>query len=148
MLISVKGDAGRVNKWLLLKAFEKAPSLVLDCGNSADPHMLFPQIREEQLHSVYVMNAEAIYRFRDALLQIPYWSRRLGTRCLAITTIHALFSYDNPDENYNVLEHCWELMKGLSADFPVYVGISDDKLHTGFAERFADERAVPVLSGD
>jgi len=119
----------------LLKAFELTPCLIIDCGNAANPHSLFPKIREEQLHDVYVMNAEAIYRFRDALKQVPYWAQRLKVRQIIVTTIHALFSYDDEEENYNVLEQCWKLMKQISEKIPVTVGVND--LH--FAIRFADK---------
>ena len=80
---------------LLLKAFEKTPSLIIDCGNCADPHKLFQYVKEEQLHDVYVMNAEAIYRFRDALKQVPYWAEKLKIKSIIITPIHTLFSYDD-----------------------------------------------------
>jgi hypothetical protein len=137
-LIAMKGDSKSVNRRLLLEAFETPPSLILDCGNCADSHALFPMIREEQLHDVYVMNAEAIYRFRDALRQIFYWAQKLKIKSIIITTIHALFSYDDDIENYNVLMHCWELMKELSGRYPLYVGIASDKMHLDFAERFSD----------
>ncbi len=137
-LISLKGDSAEINKQLLLKALAGTPSLIIDCGNSADPHALFPYAREEQLYDVYVMNAEAIYRFRDALRLAPCWAERLGIRCLVITTMHALFSYDDEEENCNVLENCWELMKGLSMKYKVYVGIARNSMHEKFAENFSD----------
>lgn len=138
-LISISGDRKKVNRKLLMHAFQDSPSLILDCGNSADPHSLFPRIREEQLHNVYVMNAEAIYRFRDSLKETEHWMKKLKLRCLVITTIHTLFSYDNPEENHNVLEHCWELMKDISNRYPVLVGIAKDPMHIEFADRFSDK---------
>jgi hypothetical protein len=122
---------------LLLRAFEITPSLIVDCGNAADPHQLFPHIREELLHQVYIINAEAIYRFRDALRKLPYWINKLKIRQVVITTTHTLFSYDDEIENNNVLEQCWELMKDISKECPVTVGISG-KMHEDFAEAFAD----------
>lgn len=126
-----------VNNRLLVKAFENTPSIIIDCGNACNVHNLFPMIKEEQLHEVYVMNAEAIYRFRDALKQIPYWSKKLKIKQVVITTIHILYSYDDEEENYNVLEHCWQIMKEISKNIPVYVGVKKKK-HLIFAQRFSD----------
>ncbi|MFH0876118.1 MAG: hypothetical protein V1859_09350 [archaeon] len=138
-LISYKGNTDDINRKLMLKAFECMPSLILDCGNTANPYLVSGFINEWQMHHVYVMNAEAIYRFRDALKELPYWSDKLSVKCLVITTIHTLFSYDNPEENYNVLLHCWELMKNIAVEYPVYVGIANDQMHEEFAKRFSDE---------
>ena len=138
-LIPVKGSPRQVNKFLLFKAFEETPSLIIDCGNSADAHALFPSIKEEQLHDAYVVNAEAIYRFRDALRRIPRWQQEFNFRRIIVTTIHVLYSYDDPEENYNVLEHCWEIMKELSDSIEVYVGIAKDKMHSEFADRFSEK---------
>jgi hypothetical protein len=139
-LVAMKDDGEIVNRKLFLKAFENHPSLILDCGNMANPHNLFPMVREEQLHDVYVMNAEAIYRFRDALRQIPYWVEKLKIRCIIITTIQVLFSYDDEEENHDVLEHCWELMKEISKTCTIYIAYDDR--NSEFAERFADEIVI------
>ncbi len=141
MLTAVSGDMKEVNRMLLLKAFELAPSLVVDCGNSADPHSIFHLVPEEKLDSVYVMNAEAIYRLRDSLKQAMFWARRYNCQCIVITTVHILFSYDDEEENDNVLEHCWEIMREISAKMPVYVGIAHDKRHHRLAGRYAGEIA-------
>ena len=135
-LTAIKGDRDQINKKLLAKAYETLPSLILDCGNAADPHAI--RVDEQLLHHVYVMNAEAIYRFRDALKSIPRWAAELKVKTIIITTIHILYSYDDETENFNVLENCWELMKGISNDYLVYVGIGKDKMHSVFAERFSD----------
>ena len=126
MLSAVKGD-------VVIRAFDKTPSLIIDCGNCADPHRLFPYIREEQLHSVYVVNAEAIYRFRDALIESQKWIHKLRLKQLIVTPIYTLFSYDDETENYNVIEHCWELMKKMK--IPVTIGVKEND---EFASRFAD----------
>jgi hypothetical protein len=137
-LISIEGESCSVNKRLMTKAFEEKPSLIIDCGNAADPFKLFPKVQEEELHNVFVINAEAIYRLRDSLKQAISWSRKIGARCIIVTTIHTLFSYDDETENYNVLEHCWEIMSEISKEYPLYVGIADDHMHKEFAKRFSD----------
>jgi hypothetical protein len=128
MLTAYTGNS--VNRELLFKAFEK-PSLIIDCGNCANPH-----IKEEQLHDVYVMNAEAIYRLRDALNQADHWLNKLKLKSIIVTTLHTLFSYDDETENYNVIEHCWQIMKRLSEKYPVFVGATE---YEKFAVKYADK---------
>ena len=130
MLVALFGE--KANKRLLHLAFQKTPSLIIDCGNCANPHAL--RVRERQLHEVYVMNAEAIYRFREALRQAPAWIRKLNIQCVLITTIHALFSYDNEEENEKIIRHCWQKMK----EFPVPVYIAVNPMHPNYAKDFAD----------
>jgi hypothetical protein len=111
-------------RMLLLAAFEKAPSLVIDCANCANPHALFPAVPLERMHDVYVMNAEAIYRLRDTLRQVPYWARKLGVKTIVITQIGGLFSYDDKEENRDIIEHCKEIIQGLSEEYEVLMGVS------------------------
>jgi hypothetical protein len=139
MLISYSGDRKSVNRKLLLESFESTPSLILDCGNAADVHSLFGKIDEELLHKVYVINLEAIYRFRKGLELTPKFVKELGIKQIIVTTISILFSYDDEVENFNILEHCWEIMKEISRKTPIKVGIGNDKLHYNFSNRFADK---------
>lgn len=127
-----------MNRKLLLDSFTLTPALILDCGNAVDVHSLFPEIKEEQLHEVYVINLEAIYRFRKGLEHTPRLIEELKLKQLIVTTVHVLFSYDDNVENFNILEQCWEMMKEISKLVPVNIGISYDKMHGAFAERFAD----------
>jgi hypothetical protein len=138
MLVAYKGDKKIVNRSLLLKAFEEVPSLILDCGNAADVHALFQNIREDKLHDVYVINLEAIYRFRSGLQGASLWAKRLKIKQIIVTTADMLYSYDDEIENDNVLEHCWEIMKGISKKYPIKVGITKGQAHQKFAEKFAD----------
>jgi hypothetical protein len=113
-----------VNLELMRLAFENPPSLIVDCANCANPHRFFPEISEEQLHGVYVINAEAIYRFRDTLMKLPYWLDELGISHIIVTTTNIMFSYDDEQENHDILEHCWQLMRKLGQTSNVVVGIS------------------------
>ena len=134
MLTAYIGERKAVNRKLLLESFNLTPSLILDCGNAADVHALFPKITEEQLNNVYVINLEAIYRFRKGLQITPYWINKLGLKQIIITTISVLFSYDDEVENHNIITHCWELMKEISKNTPVKVGVTEDKF-TNFADK-------------
>jgi hypothetical protein len=137
-LIAYRGDSKTVNFALVHSAFDQTPSLIVDCANCADPHSLFPYIRQEQLHDVYVINAEAIYRFRDTIIRLPHWIRMLGIRKIIITTIDTLFSYDDDEENRAVLMHCWELLKKLGAKTKVMVAVKKDSVHEAMARTYAD----------
>lgn len=139
MLISYSGDRKSVNRKLLMESFTNTPSLILDCGNAADVHSLFGKIDENLLHKVYVINLEAIYRFRKGLELSPKFVKEFGIKQIVITTISILFSYDNEVENYNILEHCWELMKTISKTTPIKVGIGTSKMHHNFSNTFADK---------
>jgi hypothetical protein len=107
------------NKDLLRMAIEKGNSLFIDAANCADPYSL--DVEEEQLDNVYVLNAEAIYRFRDTIKQASYWMHQFGLEHIFVSTIGGLFSYDDPKENQNVITHCVELLEDLSKTYPVYV---------------------------
>lgn len=127
MLIAITGD----NKKLLEIALEKRPSLIIDCGNSADPYTV--QTDEDALKEVYVINAEAIYRFRDALKKTSQILIELNLKVLVITTISVLFSYDDPVEDDDVISHCWEIIKEISKDTDVFVELDD------YANKWADQ---------
>jgi hypothetical protein len=129
MLVALKGDS--VNDALMRLAFEKRPSLVIDCGNAADPFRL--GLPEEGLDEVYVINAEAIYRFREALRKASSILDGLRSNVLVVTTIGTLFSYNNEAEDKEVIGHCWEIIKGISEKSDVFVGFDDDSC------RMADE---------
>ncbi|MCB9362809.1 hypothetical protein H6504_05210 [Candidatus Woesearchaeota archaeon] len=120
----------------LLEAFKEKPSLIIDCANSADPHRVFPQVMPEEMHDVYVMNAEAIYRYRDTLKQVPYWARRLAIKSIIVTSTRILFSYDDEEENHDVFVQCWELLKDISQRYKVIVEVG--RKEAAFARKYCD----------
>ena len=124
---------------LLRYAVETQPSLVVDCANAANPHALFPDVEQEQLHQVYVMNAEAIYRFRDALRQVPLWAERLEVKMIIVMPIHILYAYDDEVENQDVLDDCWMIMHEIGKIYPVVVGVKANTIHEGFAKKYCSE---------
>jgi hypothetical protein len=124
MLVALVGDD--VNSSLLRIAFEKKPSLIIDCGNAADPYRL--NLPEEDLDSVYVIKAEAIYRFRDALRKAEGFLKGIGSKTLIVTTLETLFSYNNEEEDREVIGHCWEIIKEISSRNDVFVGPENKEL--------------------
>jgi hypothetical protein len=137
-LTAIRGPVSDLNFRLLLLAFERSPSLVIDCANCADPHRFFGKVPEHKLSEVYVMNAEAIYRFRDSLKMVPYWAEKLSIRNIFVTTIGTLFSYDDKEEDKEVIEGCWELMKYISGRYDVYAAVDGGEKTQGLPERYAD----------
>ncbi|MFH2021522.1 MAG: hypothetical protein ABIJ34_08985 [archaeon] len=138
-LTILNGPDSSINYSLFLLAFEKAPSLVIDCANYADPHKFFGSVPEEKLEHVFIMNAEAIYRFRDSLKKAAYWAERLRIKNVFVTTIGTLFSYDDKEEDKDVTKNCWDIIKELSKRYNVYVATDNDKRYTIIPERYADK---------
>jgi hypothetical protein len=136
-LITLSGDPMQVNKALLFYAAKNTPSLFIDCASMANPHILFPHITEEEMSKVYVMQAEITYKFRDILKRTPIDAKRLNAKVVVITTFKGLFHYQDAMENESVAKQSWELMKNISKDNNVVVGVhTEDSLH----EEYADER--------
>jgi hypothetical protein len=138
VLIAMRGLSTGVNQELMRLAFENSPSLIVDCANCANPHSMFPSVTQEQLHGVYVLNAEAVYRFRDTLIKLPELISKLGVRYVVVTTIHSLFSYDDEEENHDILEHCWELMRKLGESSTVVAGVGSSPVQERLASLYAD----------
>lgn len=136
-LIGVKGNKYSVNNKLLLYAFER-PTLFLDCANCANPHSLFPEIPQEKLEMVYVISAEVIYRFRDAILKLDFWCKKLGIKNIVITTYSGLFNYGNEEENYEVYVHSWELLDKLSEKYDIVIGVEENTVHEELGKKYCD----------
>lgn len=139
VLTGVRGSYKAVNMALLLHSFDQPSCLLLDCSNCANPHKLFPHVGDEKFRNVYVIEIEMIYKFRDVLKRALDMVKMLKATCLVITTFRGLFNYDNEEENRAVYEHAWELMKGISKHYPVFVGVEQDSRQEEFAAKFCDE---------
>jgi hypothetical protein len=120
VLVGIHGNAE-----ILIRAVERAPSLLIDCSNCADAHQLFPFVDEEQLKSIYVIEVELLYLLRDVLKRTDAIARGIGAKCILVTQFSYLFSYNDEDENKNLLEHCWKLLRRLADSYEVIVGIHE-----------------------
>jgi uncharacterized protein YerC len=114
MLIGVKGD-------VLPKAISLQPTLLIDCDMCANPFRLFPDVTQEELSGVYVVGVEIIYGLRDALKRADMHATRLGCSTIAISRMNRLFNYGDEDENHDVYEHSWEIIKSLAEKYTVVV---------------------------
>ncbi len=123
-----------INRKLLLHAVEHAPTLFVDCANCANPHSLFPLIPFEHFRKVYVLEVEMLYKFRDVIKQLPPIATSLNAHCIIISTFGGLFNYDNDEENNEIYLHAWELMRLLSLDYHVIVGVNNKNVH--FAKQY------------
>jgi len=126
-LIGLRGP--EVNRKLLIYAANHG-ALVIDAANAANPHTLHPEISEERFNNLEIIGCELLYKFRDILKTV----KPKGT--LIVTTFDHLFNYQDDEENHNVLEHAWELMKNLAKRKNVIVGVSP-KQRT-YAEKYCD----------
>jgi len=134
VLKGVVGDRRRVNSYLFNEAL-KQTGLLIDCSNCANPHALFP-IAQEELENVHVIQVELIYVLRDVLKKVGEFCKGIGTKKVIITTFGGLFNYQDERENKNIYEHSWELMKELSQECEILVGIHHSQEE--FARKFCD----------
>lgn len=124
MLVAYKNKAWGNDKGLLIRAAQADEnSLFIDAANCADPYDLFGIVDEWQLKKVYVMNAEALYRFRDTLLAAKKWMQELQCQTLYVSSIGGLFTYNNEHENQELIRHCYYILSDLSQDYTVIASI-------------------------
>jgi len=121
MLIKVKGD-----EVLLKKALQYQPSLLIDCTNCANPHRLYPYATEQELANVLMIPTESLYRFRNAILQLPMLAKTYNVKAILLTSFHKLFDYNDKVENESILNFAWEQLEQLSKDHLVFVGQKSD----------------------
>lgn len=141
-LTGVIGNRSSLNARLLEYAAQKAPSLIIDCANVADPHKLYPQFSLDVLQQIYVIELELLYKFRDVLKQVQQYTADLGISNIVITTSDHLFHYQDEIENNDIYEHAWELLKGLSQQHNIVTGVTPASTHVRLAGRFCDTIGV------
>ncbi|HZX45571.1 MAG TPA: hypothetical protein VFF28_07870 [Candidatus Nanoarchaeia archaeon] len=122
MLTGIFGSRGSVNLSLLSHAVRNQPSLIVDCANIANPHVLFPFAQPEDMHDIYVVQAELMYKFRDILKHLDRLAKQVNPRCIVITLFDRLFHYNDEQENKDIIEHAWELMKKHSERYELIAG--------------------------
>ena len=120
MLLSYRHKTLPTNEGLLLHAVHHG-GLFIDAANCANPYKLMGLVDEADLERVFVMNAEAIYRFRDTIKEARGWLEQKDCTRLYVSTVGALFSYDDAYENTQVLGHCYALLAKLAEDYEVIV---------------------------
>lgn len=126
-LTAIVGSPSSINRWLLIYAVNNAPSLLIDCANCANPYSIFDFVEFESLDRVFVMQAEITYTFRDILRRALKIAGQIGARCIVITTFGSLYHYDDEDENRDIREEAWELMKEISLRYEVMVGLVNEE---------------------
>jgi hypothetical protein len=121
------GAVGRgADKRILFYAARNTPSLIIDCANKANPHMLFPEIDIEQMANIYVIELELLYKYRDVLKYVPYFIKKNNIKTTVITSSKHLFHYQDEKENENVKQHAWELIKDIARYNEVIVSADID----------------------
>lgn len=138
MLIGLVSPTRTINYDLLRYAARQAPALVIDCANVADPHRLYPEFSHETLRQIYVVELELLYKFRDVLKNVPRYVEKIRARTVVVTTADYLFHYQDKEENYDIHQHCWELLRELGQVYDVRVGVLANSEHLAFAQRYCD----------
>lgn len=134
-LIGVRGSHS--DYYVIDKALQNQPSLILDCANKANPHAFFPTILPEDMQTVYVMEIDLLYSFRDALKKTKQYAEELKTKTIVVTSFDHLFHYGDEEENEEIFKHAWELLSELSMHYKIYISIS--KKHTKLAKQYCTE---------
>ncbi len=141
-LTAVIGNRRQLNRQLLDYAAQRAPSLIIDCANVADPHKLYPRFSLNVLQNIYVIELELLYKFRDVLRYIDEYAIECGVKDIIVTTTDHLFHYQDEVENADIYEHAWEMLKQLGCRHNIVTGITPSSLQVQLAGRFCDQIGV------
>jgi len=123
--------------YVIDRAIQNQPALIIDCANKASPHSFFPHTLPETLHHVYVLEVDLLYAFRDVLKQTKQMSRDLGLSFIAITRFEGLFHYGDEEETAAITNHAWELLQELAQDYTVFVALG--RKHAQDAHEYCTE---------
>jgi hypothetical protein len=134
-LVGVREHSG-INLELLDYAAKNIPCLIIDCSNIANPHLLYPKYTINELSNIYVIPVELIYTFRDVLQNLNKTCIEKGINKVIITKFGRLINYQNDEENNNIYNQSWELLKKHSLLLDIRIAIPKDQKET--ARRYCD----------
>jgi len=138
-LKGIKGDRKDVDRRLLRLALDRAPSIFVDASNCANIHRMGAG---QDLSRLFIIPAESLYRFKPTLLKLRYFAECMDAKNIFISSIPHLFDYDDPVETRAVIEQCWKIIRWLSKQYNVIVGIIPGSVHD---ELTSD---IPRIGGD
>lgn len=116
-------------------AFEKTPSLILDCNLGVN---LFDHIdKADDFSKVYIIEIEMLYKFLNALQNLPKYIEDLNIKLLVITNVKKLFDHGDEEETFYVFEQIWTLLKQHSKQIDILVGIKN-KEQKIFAKKYCN----------
>ena len=107
---------------LLEQALKFNPSLFIDSTNCANPHKLYPKYTEQELANVLIIPTESLYRFRNAILQLPTLVKEYNVKAILLTPFNKLFDYNDKVENKNILNFAREQLEELAKEHLVILG--------------------------
>ncbi len=136
MLVGVLGKRRETDAAVLRYACRHPPALVIDCGNAADPHALFPAASAEQLERVRSVPIDLLYQLRDAARILP---ELVGdARLVVVTSPYHLFNYHDEEENTAVEQHAWELLAKHGKRLHILVSVPAGTRHERWARRYCE----------
>jgi len=126
-LFGITGHKTSVNRDIVNCALDNVPALLIDCANCANVHHYNADL--DKLMNLFVIPAESLYRFIPTLKDIDNIASQIKVKKIFITTFTNLFNYDNDEENWNVFNNAWDLIKKLSEKFEITLGIEKNTIH-------------------
>lgn len=129
----------KANNEVFMYGSEHLPCLVIDCANFADPHRFYPDISLEQMQHMYVFELELLHRFRDVLRQLPLYAKRHQVQSVIVTTCDHLINYQDEQENRDIYQHAWELMRKMGGRWDIVAAVLRDSGQCHWARQFCHE---------
>jgi hypothetical protein len=136
-LAVICGTRHDMHQRILRIAAANQPVLIVDCATCADPHTLVRYATPEALDQIYVIEVDLLYKFRDVLLQLEQLAKSVGAKKILISAFDRLFHYQDEEENGDVHEQIWLLLRRIAAAHDIVVAVRKGTVHEGFARRFA-----------
>jgi hypothetical protein len=128
----MEGILGRIeetNKKMVILACNNDDSLIIDSARACNPYNIINDIDIDRLHSVFVISAESIYRFRSAIKLLPLWIKKYNIRNIYVTALSGFYSYDNNKEDYTILEETYKMLFNIELNYDVNVFLSVPNLN-------------------
>ena len=120
----IVGEIMEVNRKIVIIACKNDNSLIIDSARACNPYNIINDIDIDRLHSVYVISAESIYRFRSAIKLLPLWIRKHNINNVYVTALTGFYSYDNNKEDYTILEETYKMLFNIEINYDVNVFLS------------------------
>lgn len=124
MLIGWYGNRVSASDAVITHALQHTPSLILDCANRADPYSFMHEAPIEAFDHVHVVSFDLLYSLQDALLRAPQDLQETKAQTLIVTAFDGLFNYQDDEENENLYQHAWQLLRRIAKRYDVHVAFT------------------------
>jgi hypothetical protein len=118
------GGMDDANMSVMIRACNAPGSIIIDSARACNPYAMIGHIDIDNLHSVYVISAESVYRFRSAVRLLPLWIRKHAIRKVYATAVNAFYSYGNKWEDCSILDESYAMLSRIERYNDVKVCVS------------------------